>query len=209
METEVVSKTIRHGPQHWQLNADGSWSVLAFGSFGPNDVGLRYGWIAVPTDKVPKDVKENPKKGRNQMFEGETTIKFSKEAAMLMLTQNLSDMFKMPLEVTAMDMTYSGLEVTFGPPQEQTPKEPEPDTELEIQKYNPKKHLLKQVCNDIQNPLLQFPRQSLRSPGRKRQTPSDRESLRSPGRKRQTPADRVRRAVAQARRGPGLRPQGH
>lgn len=69
------------------------------------------------------------------MFEGETTIKFSKEAAMLMLSQNLSDMFKMPLEVTSLDMTYIGLEVTFGPPQEPLPKvkavPPEPERELE------------------------------------------------------------------------------
>jgi len=52
------------------------------------------------------------------MFEGTTTIKFSKEAARLMMTQNLSDMFKMPLEVTALDMNYDGLEVKFGPPKE-------------------------------------------------------------------------------------------
>ena len=59
------------------------------------------------------------------MFEGETTIKFSKEAAMLMLSQNLRDMFKMPLEVSAMDYAYDGLKVTFAPPQEQAPEEPE------------------------------------------------------------------------------------
>lgn len=62
------------------------------------------------------------------MFEGETTIKFSKEAGMLMMSQNVSDMFKIPLEVTAMEMTYSGLEVTFGPPKD---KVIEPDEEPE------------------------------------------------------------------------------
>lgn len=61
------------------------------------------------------------------MFEGRTTIKFSKEAAMLMVSKNLSDMFNMPLEVTAMDYLYDGLEVKFGPP-----KEPEPEPEPEI-----------------------------------------------------------------------------
>ena len=54
---KVVSKTVQYGKQHWQLNADGSWSVLAFGSFGPSDKGLRYGWIRVSEDKVPKNVK--------------------------------------------------------------------------------------------------------------------------------------------------------
>ena len=58
MKTKIVSKTIQHGKQHWRLNADGSWSVLAFGSFGPNDVGLRYGWINVPEEKVPDEVKK-------------------------------------------------------------------------------------------------------------------------------------------------------
>ena len=51
------------------------------------------------------------------MFE-DTTIKFSKETAMLIMSQNLSDMFKVPLEVTAMDMNYNGLEVKFGPAKE-------------------------------------------------------------------------------------------
>lgn len=67
------------------------------------------------------------------MFEGETTIKFSKEAAMLMMSQNVSAMFNMPLEVTEMDMTYSGLEITFGMPQEEISKETlsEPESEPE------------------------------------------------------------------------------
>ena len=47
------------------------------------------------------------------MFEGETTITFSKEAGMLMMSRNVSDMFKMSLEVTALDSTYSGIEITF------------------------------------------------------------------------------------------------
>lgn len=67
------------------------------------------------------------------MFEGETTIKFSKEAGMLMMSQNVSALFNMPLEVTAMDYTYSGLEITFGPPQKKIPEEPKllPEREQE------------------------------------------------------------------------------
>ena len=56
MKCEVVSKTIKYGKQHWRLNANGSWSALAFGSFGPNETGLRYGWIHVPKERVPEEV---------------------------------------------------------------------------------------------------------------------------------------------------------
>ncbi|HUS74324.1 MAG TPA: hypothetical protein VMY06_14785 [Sedimentisphaerales bacterium] len=56
------------------------------------------------------------------MFEGKTTITFSEEAAMLMMSQNVSDMFKMPLEVTAMGFDYNGLEVKFGPVKEKVPE---------------------------------------------------------------------------------------
>ncbi len=51
------------------------------------------------------------------MFEGETTIKFSKEATRLMMSQNLSDMFHIPLTVTDVDYNYDGLKVTFIPPE--------------------------------------------------------------------------------------------
>ena len=61
MECKVVSKTVRYGQQHWRLNADGSWSALAFGSFGPNQVGLCYEWIHVPLEKVPDEVKSKAK----------------------------------------------------------------------------------------------------------------------------------------------------
>ena len=69
------------------------------------------------------------------MFE-DTTIKFSKETAMLMMSQNLSDMFKIPLEVTAMDMSYNGLEVKFGPSKESMKEakaavQPKPESEQE------------------------------------------------------------------------------
>lgn len=58
MICRVVSKVIAYGKQRWRLNADGSWSVLAFGSFGPEDVGLRYGWISVSMEKVLKPFAE-------------------------------------------------------------------------------------------------------------------------------------------------------
>ena len=51
------------------------------------------------------------------MFEN-TTIMFSKETAKSMMSQKLSDMFNVPLEVTALDMNYNGLEVKFGPAKE-------------------------------------------------------------------------------------------
>lgn len=58
VKTEIVSQMIRCGKQHWRLNPDGSWSVLAFGSFGPEDRGLRYGWITVEGNKVPDEVRQ-------------------------------------------------------------------------------------------------------------------------------------------------------
>lgn len=58
MEAKVVSKTVKYGKQHWRLNADGSYSALAFGSFGPNERGLRYGWIHVSSEKVPSEVRK-------------------------------------------------------------------------------------------------------------------------------------------------------
>ena len=65
------------------------------------------------------------------MFEGKTTIKFSKEAAMLMMSQNVSAMFNMPLEVTEMEESYSGLEITFSVPDGKILKKPEPEPESE------------------------------------------------------------------------------
>lgn len=58
MDVKVVSKTIQRGKQRWQHNADGSWSVLMFGSFGPDQVGLCYRWVSVDGDKVPREVKD-------------------------------------------------------------------------------------------------------------------------------------------------------
>jgi hypothetical protein len=54
---KVVSKTVHLGGDAYiRINADGSFSALAFGSFGPNQNGLRYGWINIPRNKIPTDV---------------------------------------------------------------------------------------------------------------------------------------------------------
>jgi hypothetical protein len=50
------------------------------------------------------------------MFEGETTITFSKEAGRLMMSQNVTAMFGIPLTVTDLRYDYEGLRVTFAPP---------------------------------------------------------------------------------------------
>lgn len=58
MHCKVTSQTVTYGRNQYRHNADGSWSALAFGSFGPNQVGLRYGWIHIPSHKVPEEVKK-------------------------------------------------------------------------------------------------------------------------------------------------------
>ena len=59
MEAKVISKTVRYGQQHWRINADGSYSALAFGFFisTPNARTPRYSWIDVAEHKVPDEVK--------------------------------------------------------------------------------------------------------------------------------------------------------
>lgn len=57
MAVEVVSQTIRRGPQHWRINPDSSWSVLMFGSFGPGQAGLCHRWMPVPIERVPDEVR--------------------------------------------------------------------------------------------------------------------------------------------------------
>lgn len=75
------------------------------------------------------------------MFEGNTTITFSKEAARLMLSENVSRMFNMTLDVTSYEDDYNGLTVTFGRPElEKTVDEDIPvsiDDEGNIVEANP------------------------------------------------------------------------
>ncbi len=49
------------------------------------------------------------------MFEGETTITFAKEAANAMLSQVLTKLFEMPIEVSSASSDYKGLCVEFAP----------------------------------------------------------------------------------------------
>lgn len=56
IEAHVISKTIAYGNQRWRSNNDSSWSVLAFGTSGPNQ-NQHWMWLSVPTQKVPKEVR--------------------------------------------------------------------------------------------------------------------------------------------------------
>ena len=54
---KIVSKTIHLGEDAYvRINADGSFSALAFGSFGPNQKGLKYGWIPIKREQLSRDV---------------------------------------------------------------------------------------------------------------------------------------------------------
>ncbi|MGD2065667.1 MAG: hypothetical protein PVI43_00675 [Candidatus Bathyarchaeota archaeon] len=54
---KIVSKTVHLGKDAYvRINADGSFSALAFGSFSPNQVGLRYGWVSIKREDLPTDV---------------------------------------------------------------------------------------------------------------------------------------------------------
>jgi hypothetical protein len=49
------------------------------------------------------------------MFEGETTITFAHEAAQAMLSNVLTKLFEMPIEVSSVSSDYRGLCVEFAP----------------------------------------------------------------------------------------------
>ena len=54
---KVVSKTVHLGKDAYvRINGNGSYSTLAFGSFGPNQVGLKYDWIPIPKEKLTAEV---------------------------------------------------------------------------------------------------------------------------------------------------------
>lgn len=53
----IVSKTVHLGGDAYvRKNADNSYSALAFGSFGPDQVGLRYEWIRIDKTKLSTKV---------------------------------------------------------------------------------------------------------------------------------------------------------
>ena len=57
MPMKIVSKVLHLGKDAYvRKNADGSYSALAFGSFGPNQTGLKYGWISIPESKLTKEI---------------------------------------------------------------------------------------------------------------------------------------------------------
>lgn len=54
---KIVSKTVHLGDDAYvRINADGNYSALAFGSFGPNQVGLKYNWIPIEEDQLSEKV---------------------------------------------------------------------------------------------------------------------------------------------------------
>jgi len=73
------------------------------------------------------------------VFEGSNEITFSKETAISIMAQTLSDMFNTPVEVTALNVTYAGyLEIKFRPPKPEKKEmlaedPPEPDEEVPAQ----------------------------------------------------------------------------
>lgn len=62
MQMKIVSKTVHLGEDAYvRINADGSYSALAFGAFGPNQTGsgfnfVGYGWIPIKEEALPKEV---------------------------------------------------------------------------------------------------------------------------------------------------------
>lgn len=58
-EAKICGKTIAYGSQRWRVDESGNWSVLMFGSHGPNDppVGLSWKWRYISGERVPDDVK--------------------------------------------------------------------------------------------------------------------------------------------------------
>jgi hypothetical protein len=56
---KVVSKTVHLGEDAYvRINADGTYSALAFGSFRPNQIGLCYDWIPIPEKSLSVDIIE-------------------------------------------------------------------------------------------------------------------------------------------------------
>lgn len=57
--TRVIGKTIEHNGAIYKKHDDGSYTVWAFGSFPFQKApGLIWKEVAIPVDKVPKEVKE-------------------------------------------------------------------------------------------------------------------------------------------------------
>ena len=59
MKASVCEKTIQFGRNRYRVSVDGSWQVMAFGSFIGDDIskGLRWKWISIPENSVPESVR--------------------------------------------------------------------------------------------------------------------------------------------------------
>lgn len=58
IDTFICEKTIAHGQQRYRIDINDNWKIQMFGTFSPSDNGIpRYGWVAIPEDKVPVQVK--------------------------------------------------------------------------------------------------------------------------------------------------------
>lgn len=53
----IISKIAAYENQRWRINSDGSYSVLAFGTFGPNQI-QHWNWVYISKEKVPSEIKE-------------------------------------------------------------------------------------------------------------------------------------------------------
>ena len=63
---KIVSATLHLGDDGYlRINADGSYSALAFGSFGPNQKGLKYDWIAISEKNISAEAKKKLKDACN------------------------------------------------------------------------------------------------------------------------------------------------
>lgn len=57
VKPQIISKVASYGPQRWRVNPDKSYSVLTFGTSGPNQTPHSF-WIFIESNKVPKEIKE-------------------------------------------------------------------------------------------------------------------------------------------------------
>ena len=57
LKPKIISKIAAYGNQRWRINPDGSYSVLAFGTTGPNQTP-HWTWMYISGEKVPLEVKE-------------------------------------------------------------------------------------------------------------------------------------------------------
>jgi len=58
MNAIIVEKTIAWGKQRYRTDGNGNWTVLMFGTYGPEDHGIpSYRYMPIPESKVPEEVR--------------------------------------------------------------------------------------------------------------------------------------------------------